>query len=67
MWKLLDEYIQQVPVAFWPKAWNGKIPTNEEREAFYAKCRAGTTQPVGEFESGDELTLAAAGSDSEDD
>ena len=54
MCKLLDEYIQQVPPEFWPKSWNGKVPTEDEREAFYAKCRAGTTQPVGEFDSDDD-------------
>ena len=50
-YKLLDAYIDQVPTEFWPKSWGGKVPTEAEREAFYAKCLAGTTQPVDEFEA----------------
>lgn len=45
-WILVEEYILQVPPEFWPKSWNGKIPTQQEREMFYTKCRQGATQPT---------------------
>lgn len=46
-YKLLDEYINQVPPEFRPKWFKGGIPNQEQKEAFYAKCKAGTTQAGG--------------------
>ena len=43
--KHLDELCEQVGVDCFPLAWNGKIPTEAEKQAFYAKCRTPWTPP----------------------
>ena len=38
--KIIDELVLEVDPSCWPKSWNGKIPTDDEKEAFYAKCQS---------------------------
>jgi hypothetical protein len=38
-WKIIDAFCNDAGVAAFPIAWNGLIPSDEEKEAFYAKCR----------------------------
>lgn len=38
-WKIIDAFCNDAGVASFPIAWNGLIPSDEEKEAFYAKCR----------------------------
>jgi len=39
-WKIIDSLCNEVGVAFFPVAWNGLIPSDAEKEVFYAGCRA---------------------------
>jgi hypothetical protein len=38
-WKIIDAFCNEAGVASFPIAWNGLIPSDAEKEAFYAKCR----------------------------
>jgi hypothetical protein len=38
-WKIIDAVCNDAGVASFPIAWNGLIPSDEEKEVFYAKCQ----------------------------
>jgi hypothetical protein len=43
-WFIIDEMCLDVRVEKYPKSWAGRIPTEEEKKAFYAKCLAALSQ-----------------------
>jgi hypothetical protein len=40
-WKIIDSLCKEVGEEFFPLSWNGVIPSEDEKQAFYAKCLAG--------------------------
>jgi hypothetical protein len=42
-WKLLDHYLMEAGAENFPVAWNGQLPDEEFKKAFYAKCLAEST------------------------
>lgn len=38
--KIVDALCNDVGTSYFPVAWNGRIPTDAEKQAFYAKCLA---------------------------
>ena len=36
---IIDSLCEEVGKEFWPLAWGGRIPNEQEKQAFYAKCK----------------------------
>ena len=45
---ILDDLCRRIGPEFYPADWEGKVPSEEEKEAFYARCRAAWEPPDGE-------------------
>ena len=35
---IIDDLCEEVGKEFWPQSWGGRIPNEQEKQAFYAKC-----------------------------
>jgi len=38
--QILDDLVREIDPAFWPLSWEGKMPTADEKQAFYAQAKA---------------------------
>ena len=67
-YKIIDSFCTEAGSDRFPKSWNGAIPTEEEKEAFYARVRQGQSQAqnTGAGSSTAAFTLEAEGSAEED-
>ena len=65
-WKIIDSFCTQVGSDRFPKSWNGAIPNQEQREAFYARVRQGQAQNTGAGSSSAAYTSEGEGSEEED-
>jgi hypothetical protein len=59
--KIIDEYCHQVGAARFPVAWGGVIPSEAEKQQFYAQCLApwvppGSSEQHAQEEAGSETT-----------
>jgi hypothetical protein len=66
--KIIDSFCIEVGSDRFPKSWNGAIPTQEQKEAFYARVWAGQgqTQNTGAGSSSAAYTSAAEDSAEEE-
>eukprot|EP00966_Prymnesium_polylepis_P080336 1860947-Prymnesium_polylepis.1 len=64
--KIIDSFCTEVGSDRWPTSWNGAIPTQEQKEAFYARVREGQAQATGAGSSSTAYTSAAEDSAEED-
>jgi hypothetical protein len=60
--KIIDSFCTEAGSDRFPKSWNGAIPTEEQKQAFYARVQAGQAQNTGAGSSNEAFTSEEEGS-----
>ena len=61
-----DELCSKVGRASWPRAWGGRLRTDEEKQEFYAKCAASYEGPLSDEEESEDESEEDEESDDEE-